>query len=587
MWKQLTQGITFAKNSKLKPKKARGSLAVSETVLYKKKDQSTIKEDLGIKSDIEGSEIMLSFESLISKYEWLLPAITKQEWTIPTPVQAACIPSALENRDIIAIAETGSGKTGAFLLPLIAKLQSHSKLGVRAVILAPTAELVSQIGDELEIMLTAIKENPSSDEKYGDLTVACLKSYDCPGIKMLKRGKKTDVIISSPLRLINLLRSELISFDTLEYIVLDEVDRLLDKQFIEQTDEVMESIQTIQRRRIDAMTEFSALSEKKQKKAEKKLSKKEKHMFHISHTPIQIAFFSATMSSTASALALSITRDPVRVDIGDKCATTKNVDHKLVFCGDEKGKLTYLRNLLPSLSPPTLVFVDTKERAAQLYTELVYDEHIIETIHGSRSHAEREAILKAFHQGSVWMLICTDLIARGLDFKGVNTVINYDTPKSREVLVHRAGRSGRQTKGTCVTMFTEDDVFLLGNLLEVFERSGTKVPSWMLAKKEEWLHRERGLRHGQRRKLAGRGVITTQRKADRSSRLGLKMSEKKHKSLYTKKEKKEEKEEKEVSSGGSKPTKPTKHKKEKREGRGKEETSKKSGKRRHTDSELK
>ena len=159
-------------------------------------------------------------------------------------------------------------------------------------------------------------------------------------------------------------------------------------------------------------------------------------------------------------MAKSVLRNPVRILIGPKNTGARTIDQKLVFVGREEGKLLSIKNLIrEGFKPPALLFVQNKDRAKELYNELMYDGINVGTIHADRTKQQRDDTIKDFRIGKIWVLICTDLMSRGIDFRGVNLVINYDFPQSAVSYIHRIGRTGRAGRaGTAVTLYTERDI---------------------------------------------------------------------------------------------------------------------------------
>lgn len=201
---------------------------------------------------------------------------------------------------------------------------------------------------------------------------------------------------------------------------MDEADRLFELGFVEQVDTVMSA---------------------------------------CTHRSLKRALFSATMMQGVETLARTVLRDPVRLTIGARNAATHSIAQELVFVSSEDGKLLAFRQMIQrGLAVPLLIFVQSKERAQQLYNELVYDDLKVDVIHADRTQHQRTESIKKFRAGTVWVLICTDLMARGIDFIGVNTVLNYDFPQSTVSYIHRIGRTGRAgRKGHAITFFTETD----------------------------------------------------------------------------------------------------------------------------------
>lgn len=175
------------------------------------------------------------------------------------------------------------------------------------------------------------------------------------------------------------------------------------------------------------------------------------------------------------------------VSVGQRNAATALVRQRLQFVGSEAGKLLAFRELVRTgLRPPVLVFVETRERAEQLHTALRFDGLNVDCIHADRTQAQRDATVKAFREGRVWVLICTELIGRGIDFKGVNLVVNYDFPPSPIAYIHRIGRTGRAGRpGEAITYFTQEDSVNLPPIARIANNSGCEVPAYMLAMKEK------------------------------------------------------------------------------------------------------
>lgn len=204
------------------------------------------------------------------------------------------------------------------------------------------------------------------------------------------------------------------------------------------------------------------------------------------HAKRRVALFSATHTNPVARWLRTNARGAATVAVGQRNAATTLVDQKLQFVGSEAGKLLAFRELVRTgVQPPVLVFVDTKDRAEQLYKELIYDGINVDVIHADRGQQQRDAVVKAFREGKVWVLICTELIGRGIDFKGVNLVVNYDFPKSAIEYIHRIGRTGRAgRRGSAITYFTQADTVHLKAVARVVNSSGCEVPAYMLAMKE-------------------------------------------------------------------------------------------------------
>ncbi|KAH1084491.1 hypothetical protein J1N35_024252 [Gossypium stocksii] len=381
-----------------------------------------------------------SFTDLSSVYgceSYLLHNFAKLGFKEPTPIQRQAIPVLLSGRECFACAPTGSGKTLAFVSPMLLKLKRASAEGVRAVILCPTRELAAQTTREC-------KKLAEGNKFYIKLlTKKLIRSVDLTKLRC-------DILISTPLRLSSAIKKRKLDLSRVEYLVLDESDKLFELGLIKQIDSVVKA---------------------------------------CSNPSIIRSLFSATLPDSVEELARTIMHDAVRVIIGRKNTASESVNQKLVFAGTEEGKLLALRQSFQErLNPPVLIFVQSKERTKELYEELKFDNIRVGVIHSDLSETQRENVVNDFRAGKVWVLIATDVIARGMDFKGVNCVINYDFPDSAAAYIHRIGRSGRAGRsGEAITFYTEDDVPFLRNIANVMAASGCEVPSWIMAlRKLRW-----------------------------------------------------------------------------------------------------
>ncbi|CAH0480201.1 unnamed protein product [Peronospora belbahrii] len=372
---------------------------------------------------------------------FLLQNIERSEYKEPTPVQMQVIPSFLLRRDVLATAPTGSGKTAAFAIPMLANLAAGSgtSSGIRSIVLAPTRDLAVQIRAEFTRLAVGKKIHITLLSKATAATIASQTKS--------KLAVNHDVLIATPLRLVHLIREAKVDLSSVEIVCLDEADRLLELGFVEQIDEI-----------------FAVCT----------------------HAKVQRTMFSATMLEGVEELAQTVLRDPVKVAVGTKNAGASTIDQKLVFVGKEGGKLVAMKQLLHNgLQLPALLFVQNKERANELYHELLYDGVNIGAVHADRTKEQRDDVIRRFRTGDVWVLICTDLMSRGMDFKAVNMVINYDFPQSAVSYIHRIGRTGRNgRKGNAITFFTEDDMVYLRTIANVMKISGCEVPEWMLSLKK-------------------------------------------------------------------------------------------------------
>lgn len=261
-----------------------------------------------------------------------------------------------------------------------------------------------------------------------------------------------DILISTPRRLQLCIckKKKKIDLSRVEYLVLDESDKLFERSLLEQTDSVVKA---------------------------------------CSNPSIIRSLFSATLPGFVEDVARTVMHDAVRVIVGDKNAASESIKQKLIFAGSEEGKLLALRqSFAESLNPPMLIFVQSIERAEELYGELKFDSIRVGVIHSNLSQEQRESVIDDFRAGKTWVLIATDVLGRGMDFKGVKCVINYDFPDCAASYIHRIGRSGRAGRiGEAITFYTEHDIPYLRNIANVMTASGCEVPSWLLdMPKKKW-----------------------------------------------------------------------------------------------------
>ncbi|XP_037076050.1 probable ATP-dependent RNA helicase DDX52 [Pollicipes pollicipes] len=356
----------------------------------------------------------------------------------PTPVQMQAVPVMLERREVLACAPTGSGKTAAYLVPVLQHLRQPRNAGCRALVLAPSRELARQIALEASRLAAGT-----------GLRVRCLdRARRRPDGAARPVSAKYDLLVSTPNRLIFLLDAEppLLSLRAVEWLVVDESDKLFEageRGFREQLGRVYSACDSAQVRR---------------------------------------ALFSATFAHDVDQWCQLNLDNVVTVSVGQKNTASDVVEQELVFVGSEAGKLYAFRNIMQKgLATPCIIFVQTKERAKELFRELIYDGVMVDVIHADRTQLQRDNVVKAFRAGRVWVLICTELMGRGIDFKGVNLVINYDLPPSTTSYIHRIGRTGRAGRpGRAVSFFTSKDVPSMRQLAHLVKNSGCEVPDYLL-----------------------------------------------------------------------------------------------------------
>ncbi|XP_050351327.1 probable ATP-dependent RNA helicase DDX52 [Nymphalis io] len=438
---------TKKKKSKLTPEELKKKLEIEQ--------QNQFRNEHGIKA--VGRHIpntLTDFSELVTKYkvaQSLVDTVSQCGYSEPTPVQRQAIPCLLEGRQIVACAPTGSGKTAAFLLPLL-QLLGAAAGGPRALVLCPTRELALQIHREA-LRLAAPTQ------------LRCTVVRSCKQSKIKEREntiKKSDLVISTPNRLCYLLNQENvgITLDKVQWLIIDEADKLFEG--------TTEEVDTF-RQQLDVIMGFCKA---------------------------KLAMFSATHTPAIAKWARHNMRGLVNVTVGLRNAASTSVEQELLFCGNENGKLVAFRQLVQKgLKPPVLVFVQSKDRAKQLFKELIYDGINVDVIHADRTQAQRDNVVRSFRTGRIWVLICTELMGRGIDFRGVNLVVNFDFPPSAIAYIHRIGRAGRAgQKGRAITFFTQDDVTNLRSIASVMKQSGCEVPDYMLRLKQDANKRKRLLK---------------------------------------------------------------------------------------------
>jgi len=331
--------------------------------------------------------------------------VLKAGYATPTPIQAQAIPPILKHSDLMGLAQTGTGKTAAFVLPILNRLIKKKTACIRALIVAPTRELAEQIHQTIEIL--GHKTRLKSVAVYGGVGIN-------PQIQKLKGA---DIVVACPGRLLDHINRHTVDFSQLEVLVTDEADQLFDMGFLPDI------------RRI---------------------------LTHLPHKR-QTLLFSATMPTAIRRLAKDILRNPVTVQIGTT-APADTVSHAL-YPVAQHLKTALLLNLLGTTPiKSVLVFTRTKHRAKSLGKKLAVAGYRSASLQGNLSQGKRQAALDGFRDGTFQILVATDIVARGIDVTRISHVINYDIPSTPEAYIHRIGRTGRAThSGEALTLITEDD----------------------------------------------------------------------------------------------------------------------------------
>ena len=325
----------------------------------------------------------------------LLKAVAAANYTDPTPIQAQAIPVGLEGRDVLGIAQTGTGKTAAFALPILQRLSAKSRPAggaPRALILAPTRELAGQIAETFRVLGRPVGAR-----------VALLFGGVPKGRQARQLAGGVDIVVATPGRLIDHMQDRAIRLDQIEVLVLDEADHMLDLGFIIPIRRIASAVPTVR----------------------------------------QTMFFSATMPKEISGLADAMLKDPVKVSVAQVATTAERVEQFVIFV-EQSRKRHVLSNLLATHADGrTLVFTRTKHGADRVVKQLCEDGVSADAIHGNKSQPQRERALAAFRSGATRVLVATDIAARGIDVAGVSHVINFELPNVPESYVHRIGRTAR------------------------------------------------------------------------------------------------------------------------------------------------
>ena len=355
------------------------------------------------------------------------------EYTTPSPIQAQAIPLLLQGRDLLGCAQTGTGKTAGFALPILQALHENPRQvrpkGCRTLVLAPTRELAAQVGKSFTTYGKYIRF--SQTLVYGGVG-------QVPQVNAMRRG--VDVLVATPGRLLDLIDQRHIDLSQVEFFVLDEVDRMLDMGFLRDVKRIV-----------------SLLPAKRQS-----------------------LFFSATLAPSIVELARTILRDPAHVSITPETTTAEKIDQQVCFLSRE-GKRPLLEQLLRAQSNAagqklTIVFSRTKHGANKLAKSLCASGFPADAIHGNKSQAQREKALDRFKKGLTPVLVATDVAARGVDVKDVGLVINFDLPNEPEAYVHRIGRTARAgAEGRAVSFCSEDELEYLREIEKIIKMP---IPRW-------------------------------------------------------------------------------------------------------------
>ena len=339
--------------------------------------------------------------------EKMLEGVRAMGYTDPTPIQLRAIPLVLSGKDVIGSAQTGTGKTAAFALPILSKLGSHNPVGPRALILEPTRELAAQVE-------TAIRDY----SRFTDLKTTVVFGGVGYGKQNDELKAGADIVAATPGRLLDHLEQGTLKLDKVEFLVLDEADRMLDMGFLP---DVRRLVEQCPRKR---------------------------------HT----ALFSATIPPQIETLIQWAMHNPETIEIGARRSPAENVKH-VIYPVSDTQKTDLLLALLESVNyDSVIIFCRTKHGADRVATTLKRANHAVAVLHSNRTQKEREQALEGFRDGKFEVLVATDIAARGLDIADVSHVINYDVPQHPEDYIHRIGRTGRaEATGDAFTIMIAED----------------------------------------------------------------------------------------------------------------------------------
>lgn len=355
--------------------------------------------------------------------EPIVSSLIKKGYTQPSPIQEQAIPHIIQGRDIFGCAQTGTGKTAAFLLPVLQKLYTErekNKPGIKALILAPTRELAVQISESIDAYGKGL------NLKHAVVVGGMSQSMQ---VSAIKRG--ADILVATPGRLMDLMRQGYIRISNVQYFILDEADRMLDMGFID-----------------DIRTIIAGLPSKK-----------------------QTMLFSATVSPEISKLASSLLQDPVQVTTAVVSSTNANVEQSVYYVGTTNKKALLQHLLMNEDINRALVFTRTKRGADKVVDDLLKSGITADAIHGNKSQQARQKALNKFKNRKIRILVATDIASRGIDVDKLTHVINYELPNEAESYVHRIGRTGRAgEKGTAFSFCDRDEVNYLRSITRLIKK---------------------------------------------------------------------------------------------------------------------
>jgi len=355
---------------------------------------------MNTKTNEQDSKLLESNFSDIGVSPDILKILDKLSLTSPTPIQKQAIPVALKGTDIVGIAQTGTGKTFAFGIPIIQKLLSSSG---QALVLVPTRELALQVNESIRKLADRL-----------NITTIVLIGGENISRQLFELKRRPRLIIATPGRLIDHLKRKSIKLDQIKTLVLDEADMMLDMGFLPQIEEILRSVP------------------------------KER----------QTMLFSATMPVLIANLATKYLKLPIRIEVAPQGTIVKNVTQEMIVL-EAKDKMKYLEKIIKENEGSILIFVRTRYGVKNIAKKLISNGHKATEIHSDLSQGQRKRALDSFKSGRSRIMVATDVAARGLDVKGIELVINYDLPDSSSDYVHRIGRTARAgKKGKAISLAT-------------------------------------------------------------------------------------------------------------------------------------
>ena len=369
----------------------------------------------------------MSFEKMGLAPE-IVRAVKSRGYENPTPIQSQAIPAILTGKDLTGCAQTGTGKTAGFTLPILHRLREGKSPSLRALVLVPTRELAAQVDESIRTYGRFLRLK--NEAIFGGVGIR-------PQKDALRRG--IDILVATPGRLLDHMRQGTVSFKNLEVLVLDEADRMLDMGFLP-----------------DVRTIVKALPRER-----------------------QTLFFSATLSGEVKKLADEILTDPHRIEVAPQGTPAEGI-RQVVYPVDSSRKRDLLVHLMDQEKMnQVLVFTRTKHRANDIAAHLIKKGKRVAALHSDKSQGARTQALEQFRRGSIQVLVATNIAARGLDVKGITHVVNYELPEAPEDYVHRIGRTARaQGTGDAISLMAPAE---RGSLRDIERLIGAKIPQILVA----------------------------------------------------------------------------------------------------------